>query len=514
MTAPVILDMHGQPISRRAYGDTAWNAASRGRELRKWLPSRGSADTDNNPELVDIRSRARDLDRNESSVTGALLSAQSAIVGSGLTFTPDPDYVALGRDQGWADEWSEHTESVLSPWFETADCDATRHDNFGGLTNLTLGSVMLSGSAIAIAKWLDDPSITDFSTAIQLIEPDRLCNPNFGPDTPTLSNGVHLDEHGRHLGYWIMTMHPGDAGRIGWEQRWEYIPAKTPWGRQQVIYVYDRKRIGQNHGVSILAPVVADFHTLSRYKQAELQAALANAIVAIFSQTEIPWEELREMFDGPEEFFKFREANQGKMSLGDLARVIPLAPNEKIESFKSERPNVNFEPFSKSILRQAYNAMGMAYEIGSKDLGGLNYSSARTAILETWRTWGTKRDWTGRLFATPCYRLVFEEAVHAGKIRDCTPDDYYANPYAWTRCQWNGPGMGWVDPVKEAQGATLRISGLTSTLQRENANDGLKWRRTLRQQKVERDLCRELGIPYPGDKPVVVQKEASQEEEA
>lgn len=512
MTAPVILDASGVPISQSqrggmsvgAYGDTKHKGASMGRELRRWYPGNGSADADILPDLDILTARARDLMRNDPAAIAPVMSAQHAIVGTGLTFQPAPNWRALGRDQAWADKFADTTHAVVSPWFGTNECDASRYGNFDRLTHQVIVAMMMNGGIIGLPVWDPESGLGDWGTAMHMIEIDRLRNPNNLMDTTALAGGIETNDWGRPLAYHLMTRHPGDAGQIGYEETWERIPATTDWVvRPRVIHVYDKQRTGQRRGISMLAPIMPQLHMLGRSDQAELESQLANAMIAFFAQMQLPPEAIMELFDGDvdglmdlrtERSLEFGgRRREGQPS---SAKVIPLLPGEEVKAHVSERPNANWGPFSESILRRAYSALGQSYEIGSKNLGTLNYSGARSAALETWRTWATQRVWLTDQWCKPCYRLAFEEAVNRGKIPDCTPEDLYSNFDAWTNSTWNGPGKGWVDPVKEAEGAGLRVTNLISNLKKECADQGEDWRDVLRQQKTERDFCEELGIPY------------------
>jgi capsid protein len=55
-------------------------------------------------------------------------------------------------------------------------------------------------------------------------------------------------------------------------------------------------------------------------------------------------------------------------------------------------------------------------------------------------------------------------------------------------------GRGWVDQVKEAQAAKLRMEIGVSTLESECADQGLDWEDVLEQRKRERDRMEELGL--------------------
>jgi len=72
--------------------------------------------------------------------------------------------------------------------------------------------------------------------------------------------------------------------------------------------------------------------------------------------------------------------------------------------------------------------------------------------------------------------------------------DFYESKAAWTRCKWIGPGRGWIDPVKEAKAAHLRMRTGLSTLEDECASQGLDWEEVLEQLAREKAKIAELGL--------------------
>ena len=89
--------------------------------------------------------------------------------------------------------------------------------------------------------------------------------------------------------------------------------------------------------------------------------------------------------------------------------------------------------------------------------------------------------------------------------------DFYTNRFAYTRAKWIGPGRGWIDPVKEAQAAQIRMDAGISTLEDECAEQGLDWEEVLEQRARERSRMEELGLldaaVAASQRPVVMQKE-------
>ena len=91
----------------------------------------------------------------------------------------------------------------------------------------------------------------------------------------------------------------------------------------------------------------------------------------------------------------------------------------------------------------------------------------------------------------PVYELWLEEAINKGVI---DAPDFYEKRHAWTKVKWIGPGRGWVDPVKEAKAAQLRMQIGLSTLEDECAAQGLDWEEVLEQLAREKAKIVELGL--------------------
>ena len=99
------------------------------------------------------------------------------------------------------------------------------------------------------------------------------------------------------------------------------------------------------------------------------------------------------------------------------------------------------------------------------------------------------------------YDLWFEEAVNAGLIE--APDFYNLRQF-YTRAKWIGPGRGWIDPVKEAEAAQIRMASGLSTLEAECAEQGLDYNDVIDQRQIEKARLQEAGLwiePPPPTKP-------------
>jgi len=143
------------------------------------------------------------------------------IVGTGLRLAAKPDYRAVGRSKEWADAWAREVEARWRVHAESVYCDAGMELTFHGQT--------------------------------QLIEAERLSNPQMARDTERLRGGIERDRYGAPVAYWIRRTHPGDF-LAGWlasgAGEWERIPARTDWRRPRVLHVHTKERTGQSRGWS------------------------------------------------------------------------------------------------------------------------------------------------------------------------------------------------------------------------------------------------------------------------
>lgn len=491
----------------KAHGAAHQGASLDVRDLATWQPTRGSADADLLPELGLLTARSRDLARNTDVAAGAFQTMVDNVVGTGLRLASTPDYRLLGKDKAWAEDWSNTVESHWRTYANSTTCDASGTMTLSGLSALAFRAALMSGDAVGLPLWLPRPG-ERWATRIQLIEADRLSNPNDAPDSATLRGGVEIDNFGAPIAYHIRRAHPGDW-YVGWGSpafAWERIPATTAWGRRRVLHALERERPGQTRGKPLLAPVLRRFKVLDRYETAELQAAVVNAMIAAFIQTPMEQESIVELFHGDQAAYLDARGKQAVQLEG--GGIFPLFPGDTLAPFTPSRPASAFGPFTETVLRQIAAGINIPYELLMKDFSKTNYSSARAALIEAWRFFRGRREWLSQNWMTPIYELWLEEAVNAGIIE---APGYYEHRAAYARCRWIGPGRGWVDPVKEAQAAQIRMDAGLSTLEAECSEQGLDWEEVLEQQATENARRRELGLAIPGA-PAITQDTAPAEQ--
>jgi lambda family phage portal protein len=466
--------------------------------LASWVPSPGSADSDLLPEIPRIASRARDLARNHPIGAGVRQTLNDNIIGSQLRLSSQPKYRMLGWDKDQASTWANATEDQFSTWAETTECDAARTQTLLGLTLQALSGAMINGDALALVMWLPRKD-GQWSTRLQAIEADRLATPPWLVNDKSVRGGVKVDEYGAPIGYWIMKHHPGDPlGQmlVADQSRWTFVPAFTPWGRRRVIHLFDKERSGQNRGKSIFAAVMREFKMAGEYLGSELHAAVANALIAAFLESDLDPQSVAELFgtDANEATSYWKSVsekwNRKKMESG---LIFSLPIGTKLSSHNTARPNIAFEGFMESVMRHMAAGLNLPYELVLKDFSKTNYSSARAALLEAWRYFLSRRRWIKEHWLDHIYEAWMEEAVNLERI---DAPKYYENRFAYSRCRWVFSGRGWVDPVKEANAAKIRMDTGLSTMELECAEQGLDWEEVLEQRAREKARMDDLGLAF------------------
>jgi lambda family phage portal protein len=477
-----------------------WKGASRARAaLAGWNPVHGtSADQDNSADLPTLRARSRDLQRSSPLAGGAIETAVTNVVGTGLSVTPLPDHVLLGISEEEVTAWSEHAKREFRIWAETSDCDITRTQNFYGLQEIAFRTTLASGDGLVIAPRVTRPGVL-YSTVVQIIEADLISNPDYAVNTNQLADGVEKDQFGAPVAYHVADSYPS-AGRS--KTTWRRLDAfggRT--GRRQVLHLFKKTRPGQTRGVPFLAPVIEPLKQLDRYTDAELQAAVISGAFAVFVKMDpTAFNDLFGEGEGSQAYIDTAKNWDGSMPTGTLGgpgNAVNLLPGESIETANPGRPNAQFDPFFQAIVRQIGVALEIPFEVLIKHFTS-SYTAARAALLDAWRFFRGRREWLVAAFCQPLYELWLDEAVATGRI---AAPGYFMDPairFAWTRSVWVGDAPGSVDPAKEIAAARDRVALGVSTRQKESiAFDGSDWDDNHRQLVKEERARREDGLSAP-----------------
>jgi lambda family phage portal protein len=490
-------------------------------QMANWQPALWSPDNEINIYRDRIVSRMRDLARNDGWAAGTITRVLDNAIGANYRPIFKPDYRMLklltgnkAFDATWADEYGKVIEAHWRSWANDPGlyCDVERKQTVSQMLRLGFRHKLLDGDALAVLQYRTDrlgQGRGRYATTVQIVDPDRLSNPQELMDMPYVRGGVEIDSDGAPLAYHIREAHIGDWWSGKKTMTWQRIRRETDWGRPIVVHDFDHERGAQHRGIGILAPIVQRLKMLIKYDESELEAAILNAIFGAYIESPYDAQMVASAlgdtgFGDGEELSAYQTQRaeyyeDKRLNLQNGARIPHLFPNEKIVTLSAARPTSNFDGFESAVLRNIAAATGLSTQQVTQDWSDVNYSSARAAMLEAWKTLTRRRDNFAIGFAQPIASAFVEEIHDIEELPLPTnAPNFLDAKAAYCRARWMGPGRGWVDPVAEKKGAILGMNAGLSTLEMEAAeNAGEDWEEMLDQRAREIEAFKERGIPLP-----------------
>jgi lambda family phage portal protein len=506
---------HVRPLDRatiKAMGGAYEGASRFSRELAAWSPVIRSADQDLNDDKPFLDARVRDTVRNDGFASGALSVHRDSIVGGMYRLNAQPNYTVLDSDETWAEEFQQVAEGKFTLWAESLDCwpDASRLNTLTGLVRMAVGLGVMSGEVLGTVEWLrGNNDRRPANTAIQMVDTDRLSNPYDSSDTQFMRRGREIDMRGAAIAYHIRAGHPSESYMDGGtlQYSWTRVQTRKPWGRLQVIHLYEQTRPDQSRGVSDMVSVLKEMKMTRKFRDIVLQNAVVNATYAAAIESELPAETLWEQLgQGQGEVAITGYLDQLSAYLGgakglhiDGVKIPHLFPGTKLNMKPMGTPGGVGTDFEQSLLRYIASSLGLSYEQFSRDYTKTNYSSARASMVETWKFMQSRKKLFADRFASIVYSLWLEEMINANELPlpvGKSKAHFYEglNKEAYCKAEWIGASRGQIDELKETEAAVLRIKEGLSTFEDEIARTGKDYREVFAQQKRELTLRKKYGI--------------------
>lgn len=427
-----------------------------------------------------LRERTRDLSMNAPIATAAVNSTRTNCVGQGLSPKPKIDYEFLGMSREEAVALQRQIKKEFSLWANSTICDAADLDNFYELQQIAFIDWLKNGEEFALIQYGQESEFMPYQLRIKLVMADRISTPGslnaeydgYDRELPNgniIMNGVEINKDGRVEAYHISSNFPGEySSKITKWQRVEKRGKRT--GNPNILHIFNAESAEQYRGVPFLAPVIMSLKQLTRYTEAEIMAAIINAMFALFVSTETGDE--IEGFGGVDDDEDLLKASgtekDDEIKLGS-GTINFLKTGEKVEAIESKHPSGSYEGFVNAFTTMIGAALEISPEVLLKKFGQ-SFSASKGALNETWRSFMMRRKWFVNDFCQQVYELWFSEAVSKGRIN---APGYFTDPLikqAYTNATWTGPAQGCLNPAQEVSAAVTRINNGLSTHEDECAS--------------------------------------------
>lgn len=481
-----------------------------------WIVDAGNAEDNIDLYSSTLRQRARDLYAGGGLARSGPQTLTTSVVGWGIQPKPKID----GDFLGMSDEEREIAEQTILRefrlWAENTLCDAERQQNFYGLQQLAFLSMLMSGDVFALFGMKENKR-TPYQTTVRLLEADRICNPDSSGDSEStetenggrIIDGVEIDREGAVVRYHIASRSPIASSDIS-ELTWQAIDAfGRDTGYPNMLHIMTYERPEQRRGVPFVAAEIEALKQFTRYMNAELAANVVSAMLTAFIVSAED-DGKAGMEDAVNEDEKVTN-DELKLELAPGA-IYDLPPGKDIKTVNPLRSNTQFESFVSTSITVIASSMGIPKEVLIKKYES-NYTAARAALLDFWRTVRVYRTRFNTAFNQPVYEQWLSEAVALGRIEAPGFFDDPAVRHAWCGCLWMGASMGHVDPLKEVNAASVRIANNISTQEQEASEyNGNDWAANIRQRRREISALRDLELDTAPEEPTYKDIEEEEEE--
>lgn len=415
--------------SKRAYAGAAVN-----RLTGDWSSLNTSADSEIVTSLRLLRSRSRELVRDNEYASNAVRIVQNNVIGVGIGLQAQV-VNARGKLQ---DGINDTIEAAWAAWSDRKICHTAGLLGFADIERLVVGQLVEAGEVL-VRKVKRPFGGSKIPFTLEIIESDRLMDQYQtarAPNGNSIRMGVEVDEWGRPVAYWLHPNHPGDYQFASFQPaKFLRIPA------EEIIHLYIQDRMPQTRGVPWFHATLKRLNNMAGYEEAEIVAARASANIV--------------------GFVKSPEAAAGDDVQGGQ-RIIDsepgtfkqLLPGEDFIGFNPSRPNSQMEPFMRFMLRSCAAGIGVSYESLSRDYSQSNYSSSRLALLDDRDLWRVLQGFVIRNFRNEIHRDWLEAAVLCGELAF---PDFYSNRTKYEAVRFKPRGWNWIDPTKEVNAYRMAV---------------------------------------------------------
>ena len=451
----------------------AYASANAGRLFADFKSSERSADSELSPVLKVIRSRSRDLVRNNQYAKRYINLLKTNVVG-GKGFSLQ---VKALDTVGKLDETGNSAvETAFLQWAKLGNPTVDGRISWVDAQKLCLEALARDGE-VFIVKHRGN-SFKD-SFAIEFIEADQVDETK----NEKLSNGneirmgIELNQFKKPIAYHFLSYHPGDYDFTTMSVAKKTIRIEA----EKVIHVFMPLRSGQTRGEPWMSPAMAGLKQLGAYIEAALVAARVGASKMGF-------------FTSP--------AGDGFVA-DDLDGQVPIMDAEPgtfhqlpngvdFTAFDPSNPNNEFEGFHKSVLKSIASALGVSYTSLSNDLEATSYSSIRQGALEERDFYRDVQQFMIQHFVQPIFESWLESAMEMNTFG--IPTRQYIR--FSSAAEFRGKGWSWIDPLKEMNASVLGLKSGILSIQDVASQYGKDAEELMSQIARDKMMAEQFGVKY------------------
>ncbi len=467
---PLLYGANGKPLTA-----TAWDASSRERRARQWLPMRSHVNALLSGDVELIRARTREEVRRNAWAAKCQTARVANLVGTGIR--PVLELEDRELERSFMEPWSD--------WVNEADADGT--SPFYGLQALASTAFLEGGDCFVRIRPRRAADGLTVPLQIQLLEAE-ICDPLKNESLPdgTIKAGIDFDLLGRRRFYWMFRSHPDEIVRP-FSDTLQAVPVPA----SEVLHLFHVTRPGQVRGVPGLASVLATLHEIHKADDAFLARMIIQNLYATFE--EVPTDDSFSVLDNEGDAIGDDDVPEVTAEAGSH---VLLPPGHKVHFGSPPTGAIDHSAFLRDKLRAVAAGSGCLYEQVSGDLSQVNFSSLRAGLIELRRE--LEQIQVNVLIfqlCRPIWRRFIEALILSGRVEMPEP----AQLRRILRPHWQPPGWEYVQPEQEVKAAVRKIRAGLSSRKREAARLGIDVEQLDREIAADNRRAQELGLVFDSD---------------
>jgi len=403
---------------------------------------------------------ARELSRkaiNISPVAEATVNTISTLsVGTGLKLESQPVWNLIPQISKWTDEqkneWMKKSEARYRLWCKRKSTSYDESMNRYQMEQQEFYDLCIDGEYFHVYRYSTNSKLNPMT--IQLVRPEDVRTPTGSTvaENNWQEDGIEYNDKGQAVAYHIYDYKTQKTVRV--------LKKGTRSGRTFVNHV----KLGKNRrGTGIIANMIAELVKLGDYEMLELQAAVVNALYAVWVSTPEDGDPLPVLSGGigsqakasAEQLTVEDWQNNRKninYSEGGL-QLDMLPPGHKVESFDTKRPNVNFGAFMDQMKKNLYSSKNMPLSVMDKQFQN-NYSASRGELILAWyeiEKYRFNQSFTDDTIYTMWLwgEIINNKIIAPGFLEDEEIRE------AWAGAKWIGNQRPDIDPLKSVKAHIL-----------------------------------------------------------
>lgn len=289
---------------------------------------------------------------------------------------------------------------------------------------------------------------------------------------------------GRPTHYHVLKHHPGDY----------FFPDLNPLAvetipARYVIHWFGKFRPGQVRGVPAFTPSLDLFTELRAFRKAVLTNAQIAASLTALLESQAPANTSDDVDAEGDETADGNLVKPFAKSPITRGTMMTLPTGFKAYGFDPKQPQTTYEMFSTICLGEAVRPLAYPLNLALGTSQKFNFSSAKLDHINYRNSLTVERNQAEKAVLERIFRAWYEEAVLSGAI----PAGNGLKP---PPREWHWPGYESIDPLVDAQTASLELAAGLRTRREFWGKRGQDWHDVLKQLKAEMDEIKRLGLEF------------------